>query len=601
MTGSTSRFTRNKKAPSIRIRRDQRGELGIAVVFVIASTVVSVAIGNPYWQQIILVSLIYVIAAAGLTVLDGLAKQVSFGQGVVVGVSAYSMALASGVWQLPFWVSVIIGLTCGMAAGMLMALPSLRVQGYYLGFVTMAASIAFPELLMLFKDQTKALTGINVFDQPLSERAFGNVDWLTIVIMVVAVGAVVLIAVLRSSKFGRQLLLAGTSSEAASTLGLNPGRLRLIAFAIANAMASIAGILYVCLINYVSPGSFTLSLSILLFFIVVIGGPGSIVGTVLGVVLLYIVPDVMLANFIDYRLLIYGAIAFAVVFWMPEGLAGGIGRLLRLVKRKPVPTTQGLTSLQPIIDAAVRQEVPKPPAGQPVLSVSGVTRKFAAVVALDNVEFDIQPGEIHAIVGPNGSGKTTMLNAISGLVSMDSGTIRIDGKDVTSKAANRRARMGLGRTFQQPRILDSLSVWENVDLGPMRSDSGATSWLNRALDEFRSEWDSTAAGTLPHGQRRSLEVLRSMRSEPRLLALDEPAAGLSHAERDQFGRLLKQISESTDTAILMVEHDLELVWGIADRITVLDRGRVVVTGTPAIVRQHPDVAKLFVGGDHAEG
>jgi branched-chain amino acid transport system permease protein len=262
---------------------------------------------------------------------------------------------------------------------------------------------------------------------------------------------------------------------------------------------------------------------------------------------------------------------------------------------------EGLTSLEPIIDAAAKEGVVKPTSGQPVLSVSGVSRKFNAVVALEDVGFEIQPGEIHAIVGPNGSGKTTMLNAISGLISLESGTIRIGGVDVTSKSASRRARMGLGRTFQQPRILDSLSAWENVDLGPTPSSSASKAWLDRVLSGFRAGWDSIAAGTLPHGQRRSLEVIRAMRAEPSLLALDEPAAGLSHAERDQFGRLLRQISESTGAAILMVEHDLELVWGTADRITVLDRGRVVVTGVPAVVRAHPDVAKLFVGVGNAEG
>lgn len=601
MTSFANRVPGGGKTRTFGVRPSQRGELGLAMAFIVGATVISVVVGNVYWQQIILLALIYVIAASGLNVLDALAKQISFGQGAVVGVSAYSMALASGVWELPFWIAVVIGLASGMAAGMLMALPSLRVQGYYLGFVTMAAAIALPELLLLFKDQTNALTGVNVSDLPLSQRLFGTLDWLTIVIMVLAVGAVFLLAVLRSSKFGRQLLLAGTSSEAASTLGLNPGRLRLQAFAIAATAGSVAGVLYVCLIRYVSPSSFTLSLSVLLFFVVVIGGPGSIAGTVLGVAVLYIVPDVLLANFVDYRLLIYGVIAFAVMFWMPEGLAVGTKKLIHSMRRKPIAVPEGLTSLEPIIEAAAAAGEAKPAGGKPVLSVSGVSRKFNAVVALDNVELDIFPGEVHAIVGPNGSGKTTLLNAISGLVSLDSGTIRIDGNDVTSKSASRRARLGLGRTFQQPRMLDSFSAWENVDLGPGRLRGAPASWLDRVLGNFRPGWDSIAAGTLPHGQRRSLEVVRAMRGGPTLLALDEPAAGLSHAERDQFGRLLRQIASSTGAAILMVEHDLELVWGTADRITVLDRGCVVVTGSPADVRKHPDVAKLFVGVGNAEG
>lgn len=602
MNSFVNRITSARKARPFGIRASQRRELSVAIVFIVGATVISALAGNLYWQQIILLALVYVIAASGLSVLDALAKQFSFGQGAVVGMSAYSMALASGVWELPFWLAVLIGLACGMAVGLLMALPSLRVQGYYLGFVTMATAIALPEILVLFKDQTNALTGVNLFDAPLSQIIVGNVDWLTIVIMVVAVGAVVLIAMLRSSKFGRQLLLAGTSAEAASTLGLNPGRLRIQAFAIAAATGSVAGVLYICLIKYVAPSSFTLSLSVLLFFIVVIGGPGSIVGTVLGVAVLYIVPDVLLANFVDYRLLIYGVIAFAAMFWMPEGLAGGFARLYGAIKRKPAVVSEGLTSLRPIIDAAVESGDVKPvDTGKPVLSVTEVSRKFSAVVALDSVTLKVLPGEVHAIVGPNGSGKTTLLNAISGLISLDSGTIIFNETDVTTKSAGRRARLGLGRTFQQPKMLDSLSAWENVDLEPGKRRGPENSWLDNVLTGLQSSWDGINAGTLPHGQRRSLEVVRALRGAPTLLALDEPAAGLSHAEREQFGQLLREIASATGSAILMVEHDLELVWGTADRITVLDHGRVVVTGTPTEIRNHPDVAKLFVGVGNVEG
>ncbi|CAM3570890.1 ATP-binding cassette domain-containing protein [Nocardioides zeicaulis] len=577
-----------------------RRDLWAGTALVLLATLVPTFMGNVFWQQAMLLAAVYVIAAVGLDVLRSQAEQMSFGQGAVLGVAAYVAALANGVWEEPLALAAVYGLLAGMVTGMLMALPSLRVQGYYLGFVTLAGALALPDLILKFKDQTQALTGVNVFPVGPTEPLFGSLNWLTIVVTAVAVVSLFAGAVLRSSSLGRAMLLAGESPEAAVTVGLRPGQLRLQAFALSSFAASVAGVLYVGVIQYVGSGSFTLALSVMLYFVVIVGGPGKVLGPILGVGLLYVVPDHLLSGLVDYRLLIYGAIVLAVMFVVPEGIAGGLDRLVRRYLTKGSDRDRSLISLRPILDAAPSAEAAAHDGGDaPLLVVDEVRRSFGSVKALDGASMTVRRGTVHAIVGPNGSGKTTLLNAVSGLITVDSGKVEFEGRDVTRLAASSRARLGLARTFQQPRVLNSLSVWENIDCG--RVSDRQIPWFEEALASYAEEWDALNSGVLPHGQRRFLEVLRALHSGPSIVALDEPAAGLSHAERLEFGQLLRDVASKTSVTVLIVEHDLELVWNIADQITVVDGGRVIASGSPAELRNSKTIAHLFVGVEHVAG
>lgn len=594
----TLTLTKPRILRRLKIRKSLQQELLVGAAIILLSIAAAVVTGNLFWQQTLLIAFLYILAAAGLDILRSQAGQMSFGQGAVMGVAAYTTALATTVWELPGLLPVLVGLASGMAFGLLMALPSLRVQGYYLGFVTMAGALALPEIFYLFKDQTRAMTGVNVLPSAIHNTVFGNVDWLTISVVLATLGSLILIAVLQSSRLGRRMLLAGESPEAAATLGLSAGRLRLQAFAISSATASLAGVLYVGVVQYVAPGSFTLSLSIMLYFIIIIGGPGTVLGPIAGVALLYLVPDHALASLTDYRLLIYGIIAFVVMFLVPDGVAGGLRRLVRR-SRKGGTSVDSTISIQPILASAPARRVTPERQSRPLLEVQEASRRFGSVKALDGASLTVMPGTLHAIVGPNGSGKTTLLNVISGLIRVDSGRVLFEGRDVTKAPAMRRAKLGLARTFQKPRILGQLSVWENVDSGgrPHRP----IEWIEEALDGVREQWEKVDGGALPHGQRRFLEVLRSLHQGPSLLALDEPAAGLSQSERSEFGSLLRDVVNATGVTVLMVEHDLELVWGSADTISVVDAGRVIASGTPAELRNSPMIAHLFAGVDHVAG
>jgi branched-chain amino acid transport system permease protein len=580
------------------VRPEIKNETRLTVIIVIIATLYPVIIGSVYWTQIILLASLYLVAAVGLNILRSEANQISFGHGAVFGAAAYATAMAAGPGELPFALSAVIGLVAGFAVGILLALPSLRVQGYYLGFVTMAGALAFPQLLFVFEDQTEAVTGISVPVLGLADTAFWNISWLTLIILVVTCASVILYAVIRSSRLGRQMRVVGASPEAAVTLGLNPGRLRLTAFVIASVITAIAGVLYIPLIQYVAPGSFELELSVLLYFIVVIGGPGTILGPLLGVAMLYVLPNAVLADVGEYRLLIYGGIAFVIMFLLPEGVVGSMHGLLDRVRPK---RAGGAVSLSPVLEAASAQAphtAPHTSGGEIILDAVHLTRSFGSVKALDGASLRIHAGEIHGIVGPNGSGKTTLLNSLSGLITLDRGTLHFKGQDVTKLAAVHRGRRGMARTFQAPRIFADLSVWENLEVGhrPAKDD-----WLAAGLAVERDQWDRTLGGTLPHAQQRFLEVIRVLRQQPSILILDEPAAGLSQAERKEFGTLLQAVVMATGASVVIVEHDLELVWQIADTISVVDAGQIVLTGTPADLRNHAGLNQIFTGVQHAAG
>lgn len=599
----------NRQGPTLNthskfwIRPQLRKELVIGLVLLIVLTLVPAFSGNVYWTQIVLLASLYVVAATGLNLLRSEAGQMSFGQGAIFGAAAYGTAIASGTHGLPFWAGAGFGFLAGMIVGTLLALPSLRVQGYYLGFVTLAGALAFPPLLYIFEKQTSALTGITVFVPELTVNGIGPLSWLTILILLVTCLSLVFYAVFRSSRLARQMRVAGASPETAVTLGLRPGWLRTFAFLIASAITSIAGILYIPLIQYVAPSSFLLAFSVLLYFVVVIGGPGTILGPIIGVALLYVLPNAALAGVGEYRLMIYGVIAFLAMFFMPEGVVGSIREFIdRRRKKEATPNVSLAPILEraPKLNSAHREDAggAAPSTEESALKLERVSKRFGAVRAIDSTTLNISKGHIYGVVGPNGSGKTTLLNAISGLIQVDQGTIVFHGTDISKAGAASRARLGMGRTFQAPRVLDDLSVWENLEIG--ESSAEEPEWLTAALAEVRDEWDEIPASQLPHAQKRFLEIIRVMRQGPSLLVLDEPASGLSIAERSEFSTLLRGIVDSTGATIILVEHDLELVWQIADEIAVVDNGKVVLNGTPEELKANSTISLLFTGVHDAQ-
>jgi branched-chain amino acid transport system permease protein len=584
-------------APSIFGDRSTRLQLGLGVLLVVTSVVMPSVTGSEYWSHNFLLVNLYVTVAILQNMLLSDAGQVSFGQGAVFGLAAYTTGIVAGLWGQPFWIGASAGIGAGLVLGLLFALPALRVQSYYLGFVTLAAAVVFPDLLVAFNTTTNGINGIQRQVPELATPLFAGLSWNSFLIMAVTAGALIAHVFFRRSSLGRQMRIAAKSPEAAMTLGLSPGRLRFIAFIIAGIGTGIAGVLYVPVVGFVSPYAFRVELSIYFFFAVIVGGSGRLLGPVVGAWILYLVPNALLVDLSNYRLLGYGIVALLIMLLFPDGVVGSIEKTLRRMHRR---TQTPALSMELLYRDAARATPPAPAGDRatPAVEVTAARKVYGMLPALDGVNVTIERGTIHGLVGPNGSGKTTLLNVISGLIRLDSGRVRIDGNDTTRLSAHRTARLGVARTFQTPHIFDDMSVWDNLKIGADFKKAGE-SWLLDVLADRQGEWQEASPDLLPHAQRRLLEVMRVVAMDARILLLDEPAAGLSSEERKSLVLLLRFLRDRLHNTIVFVEHDLNLVWRVADRISVLDAGALVADGAPDAIVANPRVRALFTGKQDA--
>ncbi|MDO8360727.1 MAG: ATP-binding cassette domain-containing protein, partial [Devosia sp.] len=317
-----------------------------------------------------------------------------------------------------------------------------------------------------------------------------------------------------------------------------------------------------------------------------------------GIWIIHVLPTIILVQLIDYRLLVYGILTLLVVILFPDGVVGTFESWRR--KRSQVGGGERGFRLDRFTDA-IRSMVPVTgkPSDVPIIEVRNATKKFGQVVAIEGVDMVVRPGEIHGLVGANGSGKTSLLNVLTGLSRLNSGSYRFNGRDVTRVPADAIAKLGLGRTFQTPRMFPSLSVWDNIRIGLDARDAALEPEFATLAQSLGHDFANDSPELLSHGQRRLVEVVRVVFKQSSILLFDEPAAGLSPEERAEFAELVRLLSRTLGKAIILVEHDLDLVWGIADTITVLETGRVVASGAPAVLAKDPAVQHLFVGGRHA--
>jgi branched-chain amino acid transport system permease protein len=581
-------------------RRTWRGDpqLRIGLVFIVLSILAPAVFGSVYWSHVFLLLNLYFTVAIFQNLLISDAGQVSFGQGAVFGLAAYTVGIVSGLHGAALPVGFLAGIAAGLILGCLYALPALRVRGFYLGFVTISAAVVMPEMLIAFSSVTNGINGISLRFPELHEPLLLGLNGIGLAILVLSAGSLLAHRLLRETSVGRRMRVAAASPEAALSLGYRPGAVRSLAFVIAGFGSALAGVLYAPLLGFLSPDAFHFDLSIFFFFAVIVGGSGHLLGPIVGAAILYLVPNVLLVDLVNYRLIGYGLVALVIMLLCPDGV---VGSLVALWKSRFQRSRAVEVSIVPLIEAA-RQRAPfaqNEPGEGTAVAVANASKAFGQVRALDGVSLTVRRGTIHGLVGPNGSGKTTMLNMLSGFGRLDGGTISILGRDTTRLSAERIAQLGVGRTFQTPRIFDDLSVWTNFQIGADGVGKGYQAWSLSAMEPYRESWQAAMPDMLPHAQRRILEVMRVVALEPKVLLLDEPAAGLSGEERRQFADLLRNLRDTLGYSIVLVEHDLHLVWRVADHITVLDAGHIVDDGEPQRIVSNPMVRALFTGERHA--
>ncbi|MGH2785721.1 MAG: ATP-binding cassette domain-containing protein, partial [Actinomycetota bacterium] len=515
----------------------------------------------------------------------------------------------------PFGAAWLAGAALAALVGLAFGAPSLRVRRQYLALATLGGGFIIWQIVR----ETGSLTGsdfglagippMSFFGRALGPSGAAALTLAMLALALFAAGNV------HDSRAGRAFRAVRDTETGARASGVSVYGAKLSAFVLSAGIAGAAGALFAHSEGFVAPGQFDPRISFTLLLAAVLGGLGSPYGAALGV-LLILGPSELFPSAFDwleqYQIVAWGPIALLVVFRWPDGVTGAIERLLR---RRRAPT---------VVEAGGEGTVDaKPPAllvasgtaGTPVLSVRGVSKSFGGLRALHRVSLDVRPGTIHALIGPNGSGKTTLLDCITGILRPAEGRIALGDAPLDGLPPHRVAALGVARTFQQVALFGSMTATENVLVGahlrmrgglargaaglPATGETLSTARARELLDVVGLAGQRhDRASALSYGQRKRLELARALALHPRLLILDEPAAGRNEPEILELGRLLKRL-RAAGLTILLVEHHMNFVLSLADAVTVLDEGRVVAEGPPAAVRSDPAVIEAYLGASGA--
>ena len=551
--------------------------------------------GNGYQLFILGTVAVTAIAATGLNVLLGLAGQISLGHAAFYAIGAYTAAVLAARCGLDMLTGGVIGAVLAAAAGALLSLPAVRVRGPYLAMVTIAFGFVVEQGAAEWKSVTGGWNGLSGIPKPsLPGHAFSEAE-LTILCVVLAALLVPAFARFTTSRWGLVLRATRDAEVAAQSLGANLVAARTLAFAISAGLTGLAGALFASLTGFISTESFPFFQSITFLLVVLVGGAGTPAGPAIGALVVVLLPE-MLSFLAEYRLLFFGGLLLLVLLLAPAGIAGALAvaaarlRVHHSARSLPIAQSAECTAaLEPAIPAA--------------LHVNGLTISFGGNRAVSGASLAALPGQITSLIGPNGAGKTTLLNMVSGFYRPDAGAITLGTTALAGLASYQTARAGIARTFQTSQLFAGMTVRENLQVAAARgkltgalpagaqAPQGADALLQWVGYTGSAE---RLAGELPHVDRRLVEIARALAARPSALLLDEPAAGLSAADTQRLGAVLKRIA-AQGVAVLIIEHDMDLVMGISDRIYVLDAGRMIAEGSPTAVKASAAVRAAYLG------
>ncbi|MCJ2081183.1 ATP-binding cassette domain-containing protein [Methylobacterium sp. J-090] len=567
-----------------------RWAMPLAILALTAAGLGLVAGSTGYSHFVIALVALTTLAGVGLNVLLGLTGLISFGHAGFYAIGAYASAVLTGA-GLSFWLALPAAAGLSGLVGIGLAVPAMRVKGPYLAMVTIAFGFIVEHALIEGGSLTGGQNGLVVsggptlFGVPFAERE------LAILAVLMAGAALTGFHRLARSRLGRAMRAVRDADVAAASLGFDPVRVKTLAFAVSAALTGLAGAVLPPLMLFIAPSSFPFSQSILFVLAVVVGGAGTVLGPLFGALVTVLLPET-LSGLAEYRLLFFGLATLVVLWLVPAGLVGSVARL---IPRRTDTRATGESDLAGFLAGFLGKRPGEP------LVVEAVGIRFGGIQAAEGVSFTARPGAVTSVIGPNGAGKTTVLNMVSGFYRPGAGAIRLGARDLTGAPAQAVARAGIARTYQTTRLFGSLGVVDNVALAfapgrlwrrAGRADrmtaagllafTGYTGALDRRADE------------LPHVDRRLVEIARALAGRPRVLLLDEPAAGLTRADTDRLGRLLRRIA-ACGVAVILVEHDMPLVMGVSDHILVMDAGRPIASGAPAAIRHDPAVIRAYLG------
>jgi len=549
----------------------------VLLLCVVGYAAYTFATGSAYTLRVFSVAGAYALMAIGYQFIFGQAGALALSQGAFMGVGAYASGILAARYGVPFDAALPFSVSLPMLLALLVALAMPRARTHYFALATLIVS----QMALLVATEWQGLTG--------GANGLGGIGGVSLAGFAIRSGWPLAAAIWATVAFGASLAAKLTRAHryavlrehpaAAAAIGLDAGRMRLSAFLLSAGFAGFAGSIYAHVIGVISPDVLGFPLMVTCLTIVVVGGRLGVAGAIAGAIVITGLPE-WFRPLRDYAPLAYGVVLLLVVIVAPGGLVGALR--LMLPDCPPPPA-----AAQPLPATARASGV--------LLDIAGLSRRFGGVRALDGVRLTLRAGEVLGLIGPNGSGKTTLVNCVTGLVAPDAGRITFAGRDITRLRADRVANAGIARTFQTVALVDDMTALDSVAVARRGDPATARAEAMALLDRVGAAGIAIRpCGGLPSGARRRVEIARALALQPRLLLLDEPAAGLNATEQADLAQRLRGLARD-GMALLVIEHDMAFLAPLVDRLACLDEGRLIADGPPEAVRGDARVIEAYLG------